>query len=142
MSRARRLPQWIQRLPIVGSGLRALAEATPSIVHDGSLIARCTGLQISIVLLDAGTRACSVPSVSRFTRLWRPAFSSPVERREREGSARPAPGDQEHWVVAILLPRHGRCRDVETDKPCRGEERPELAPLEAEVIDIPRVLVE
>jgi uncharacterized membrane protein YbhN (UPF0104 family) len=55
VSRGRRPAQWIQRLPIVGSGLRALAEATPGIAHDGSLIARCTGLQVAIVLLDAGT---------------------------------------------------------------------------------------
>jgi uncharacterized membrane protein YbhN (UPF0104 family) len=55
VSRGRRLPQWIQRLPIVGSGLRALAEATPGIAHDGSLIARCMSLQVAIVLLDAGT---------------------------------------------------------------------------------------
>ncbi len=55
VSRGRTLPQWIQRLPVVGSGLRALAEATPGIAHDGSLIARCTGLQVAIFLLDAGT---------------------------------------------------------------------------------------
>jgi len=55
MSRGRKLPQWIPRLPIVGSGLRALAEATPDIAHDGSLIARCTSLQVAIILLDAGT---------------------------------------------------------------------------------------
>lgn len=55
VSRGRRLPQWIQRLPIVGSGLRALAEATPGIAHDGPLIARCLGLQVAIFLLDAGT---------------------------------------------------------------------------------------
>jgi uncharacterized membrane protein YbhN (UPF0104 family) len=55
VSRGRRLPQWIQRLPIVGSGLRALAEATPGIAHDGSLIASCIGLQVAIVLLDGGT---------------------------------------------------------------------------------------
>ena len=55
MSHGRTLPQWIQRLPIVGSGLRALAEATPGIAHDSSLIARCMGLQGAIFLLDAGT---------------------------------------------------------------------------------------
>jgi uncharacterized protein (TIRG00374 family) len=55
VSRGRTLPQWIQRLPIVGSGLRALAEATPGIAHDGSLIARCMGLQVAVFLLDAGT---------------------------------------------------------------------------------------
>ena len=55
VSRGRTPPQWIQRLPIVGSGLRALAEATPGIAHDSSLIARCMGLQGAIFLLDAGT---------------------------------------------------------------------------------------
>jgi uncharacterized membrane protein YbhN (UPF0104 family) len=55
VSHGRTLPQWIQRLPIVGSGLRALAEATPGIAHDSSLIARCMGLQGAIFLLDAGT---------------------------------------------------------------------------------------
>ena len=55
VSRGRKLPRWIRRLPIVGSGLRALAEATPGIAHDGSLIARCMGLQVAIFLLDAGT---------------------------------------------------------------------------------------
>ena len=55
VSRGRTLPRWLQRLPIVGSGLRALAEATPGTAHDGSLIARCIGLQVAIFLLDAGT---------------------------------------------------------------------------------------
>jgi len=55
VSRGRTLPQWIQRLPIVGPGLRAIEEATPGIAHDGSLIARCMGLQVAIFLLDAGT---------------------------------------------------------------------------------------
>jgi uncharacterized membrane protein YbhN (UPF0104 family) len=55
VSRGRTLPQWIQRLPIVGSGLRALAEATPGIAHDVWLIARCMGLQMVIFLLDSGT---------------------------------------------------------------------------------------
>ena len=55
VSRDRRLPHWIRRLPIVGSGFRALAEATPDIAHDGLLIARCMCLQVAIFLLDAGT---------------------------------------------------------------------------------------
>jgi uncharacterized membrane protein YbhN (UPF0104 family) len=55
VSRGQRLPQWIGRLPIVGSGLRALAEATPGIAHDGALIARCASLQAAIVLLDTAT---------------------------------------------------------------------------------------
>ncbi|MHB8910700.1 MAG: lysylphosphatidylglycerol synthase transmembrane domain-containing protein [Syntrophales bacterium] len=55
VSRGRTLPQWVRRLPIVGAGLRAFEEATPGIAHDGSLIARCMGLQVAIFLLDAGT---------------------------------------------------------------------------------------
>jgi uncharacterized protein (TIRG00374 family) len=55
VSRGRRLAPWIQRLPVVGSGLKALTEATPSIAHDGSLIASCAALQITIFLLDAAT---------------------------------------------------------------------------------------
>jgi uncharacterized protein (TIRG00374 family) len=55
LSRGRTLPHWIQRLPNIGSGLRALAEATPGIAHDGSFIARCMGLQVTIFLLDAVT---------------------------------------------------------------------------------------
>jgi uncharacterized protein (TIRG00374 family) len=55
VSRGRTLPQWIQRLPIIGSGLRALAEATPDIAHDAALIARCLSLHVAIFLLDAGT---------------------------------------------------------------------------------------
>ena len=55
MSRGRKLPRWIQRLPIVGPALRALSEATPGLAHDGWLIARCMGLQVAIFLLDAGT---------------------------------------------------------------------------------------
>jgi uncharacterized membrane protein YbhN (UPF0104 family) len=55
VSRGRTLPQWIQRLPIVGSGLRALAAATTGIAHDGSLVAQCIGLQGAVFLLDAVT---------------------------------------------------------------------------------------
>lgn len=55
MSRGRRLPGWITRLPVVGTALRTLAEATPGIAHDVPLIARCTVFQAAIVLLDAGT---------------------------------------------------------------------------------------
>ena len=55
VSRGRTLPQWIRRLPIVGSGFRAIEEATPGIAHDVSLIARCMSLQVTIFLLDAGT---------------------------------------------------------------------------------------
>ena len=55
VSRGRTLPRWVQRLPVIGSGLRALAEATPGLAHDGLLIARCVGLQVAIFLLDAGT---------------------------------------------------------------------------------------
>jgi uncharacterized membrane protein YbhN (UPF0104 family) len=55
VSRGRTLPHWIQRLPIVGPGTRALEEATPGIAHNGSLITLCIGLQVAIFLLDAGT---------------------------------------------------------------------------------------
>jgi uncharacterized membrane protein YbhN (UPF0104 family) len=55
VSRGRTLPKWVQRLPIIGPGLRALAEATSTIAHDVSLIARCAGFQVAIFLLDAGT---------------------------------------------------------------------------------------
>jgi uncharacterized protein (TIRG00374 family) len=55
VSRGRALPEWIQRLPILGSGLRAFAEATPGLAHNGSLIALGISLQVTIFLLDAGT---------------------------------------------------------------------------------------
>jgi uncharacterized membrane protein YbhN (UPF0104 family) len=55
VSRGRTLPPWLQRLPVVGAGLRSLTEATPGIAHDGPLIARCASLQVAIFLLDAGT---------------------------------------------------------------------------------------
>ncbi len=55
MSRGRTVPHWIHRLPIVGSGMQALAEATPGIAHDIGLIIRCMGFQAAIFLLDAGT---------------------------------------------------------------------------------------
>jgi Mg2+-importing ATPase len=55
VSRGRTLPRWMQRLPIVGSGLQALAGATPGLAHDTPLIARCTALQVAIFSLDAGT---------------------------------------------------------------------------------------
>ena len=55
VSRGRTLPQWMQRLPIVGSGFRALAEATPGIAHDGPLIAQCMGIQVASFMLDSRT---------------------------------------------------------------------------------------
>lgn len=55
VSRGRTLPGWLERLPIIRPALRALGEATPAIAHDGGLIARCTGLQLAILALDAGT---------------------------------------------------------------------------------------
>ncbi|MGZ6087403.1 MAG: lysylphosphatidylglycerol synthase transmembrane domain-containing protein [Polyangiales bacterium] len=55
VSRGRALPRWMARFPVVRPALGALAEATPRIAHDVSLIARCTGLQLAIMLLDAAT---------------------------------------------------------------------------------------
>jgi uncharacterized protein (TIRG00374 family) len=55
VSRGRTLPAWIRKLPILGSGLRTLAEATPGLAHDGWLIARCLVFQTAIFLLDSGT---------------------------------------------------------------------------------------
>lgn len=55
VSRGRTLPSWLQRLPIVGAGLRSLTGATPDLAHDTTLIARCLGLQFATFLLDAGT---------------------------------------------------------------------------------------
>jgi len=54
-SRGRALPRWITRLPLIKPVLGALLEATPDTAHDVRLIARCTGLQLAIFLLDAGT---------------------------------------------------------------------------------------
>lgn len=51
----RRLPGWLTRLPLVSPVLRALAEATPGLVHDRGLILRCVCLQLGILALDAGT---------------------------------------------------------------------------------------
>jgi uncharacterized protein (TIRG00374 family) len=55
VSRGRRLPQWIRRLPIIGSGLREFADATPALAHNRSLITLGISLQAAIFLLDAGT---------------------------------------------------------------------------------------
>ncbi len=55
VSRGRRLPGWLKRLPFIKPALRALTEATPAIAHDISLIMQCMGFQIAIVALDAGT---------------------------------------------------------------------------------------
>jgi len=54
-SRGRRLPGWLERLPIIRPALQALGEATPAIAHDVSLIMRCMGLQLAILALDAAT---------------------------------------------------------------------------------------
>ena len=54
-SRGRALPRWITRLPLIKPVLGALLEATPDTAHDVRLIARCTGLQLAIFLLDAAT---------------------------------------------------------------------------------------
>jgi uncharacterized membrane protein YbhN (UPF0104 family) len=55
VGRNRHLPAWLERLPFVSPALRALAEANPDLVRDRSLIARCVGLQLAILALDAGT---------------------------------------------------------------------------------------
>ncbi len=55
VSGGRTLPGWIERLPLIRPALRALGEATPTIAHDVWLIMRCTGLQVAIFTLDAGT---------------------------------------------------------------------------------------
>jgi uncharacterized membrane protein YbhN (UPF0104 family) len=55
VSRGRRLPGWLERLPLLSRGLRALEKATPGIAHDRSLIAQCVALQLAIVAFDAGT---------------------------------------------------------------------------------------
>lgn len=55
VSRGRTLPRWVTRLPFIKPVLEALAEATPDIAHDVSLIARCAVLQLAIFVLDAGT---------------------------------------------------------------------------------------
>jgi Mg2+-importing ATPase len=49
------LPGWLERLPLIRPALRALGEATPTIAHDAWLITQCTGLQLAIFTLDAGT---------------------------------------------------------------------------------------
>jgi uncharacterized protein (TIRG00374 family) len=55
VSRGRKLPPWIRRLPIIGSGLRAFAEASPRLAHNKLLLALGISLQAAIFLLDAGT---------------------------------------------------------------------------------------
>ena len=55
VSRGRKLPGWVERLPFIRPALRALGEATPAIAHDVSLITWCAGLQFAILALDAGT---------------------------------------------------------------------------------------
>ena len=55
VSRGRTLPGWLERLPVIRPALRALGEATPAVSHDVWLITRCTGLQLAILVLDAGT---------------------------------------------------------------------------------------
>jgi uncharacterized membrane protein YbhN (UPF0104 family) len=55
VSRGRRRPQWIWRLPIIGSGLLAFADARPALAHNRSLIALGFSLQAAIFLLDAAT---------------------------------------------------------------------------------------
>ena len=55
VSRGRTLPGWLERLPLVRPALRSLGEATPTIAHDVALITKCTGFQLAIIVLDAGT---------------------------------------------------------------------------------------
>lgn len=52
---ARKLPPWLTRIPLVSSGLLAIAEARPDIARDLGLIMRCTVLQFAILVLDALT---------------------------------------------------------------------------------------
>ena len=55
VSRGRKLPGWLRRLPLIKPALQTIIEATPAITHDVSLIAQCMGLQLAIIALDAGT---------------------------------------------------------------------------------------
>jgi Mg2+-importing ATPase len=55
VSRGRHLPGWLEHLPFVRPVLRALGEATPGLVRDWALAARCVFLQLAILALDAGT---------------------------------------------------------------------------------------
>lgn len=55
VSRGRTLPRWVERIPLIRSALEALGKAKPAIAHNVSLITRCTGLQLGIIVLDAGT---------------------------------------------------------------------------------------
>jgi Mg2+-importing ATPase len=49
------LPPWVKRVPLLRSALTALAEASPEVSRDRKLIAHCTALQLSVLLLDALT---------------------------------------------------------------------------------------
>ena len=51
----RTLPGWLKRLPFVKIIFKGPFEATPAIVGDDRLIARCIGLHLATHLLDAGT---------------------------------------------------------------------------------------
>ena len=55
VSRGHHLPLWLGRLPFVSPAVRALEEATPALIEDWWLVARCIGLQLAILSLDAGT---------------------------------------------------------------------------------------
>ena len=48
-------PRWVLRVPLLRSALQAVAEAAPEVARDGRLIARCTLLQLSVLVLDALT---------------------------------------------------------------------------------------
>jgi Mg2+-importing ATPase len=54
-TRGHRLPAGVERLPFVRPAVRALGEATPALLRDPSLLARCVVLQLAILALDAGT---------------------------------------------------------------------------------------
>lgn len=55
LNRGRTLPEWLKRFPFVKPVLKVFFDATPSIVHDNKLLARCVALHLLLYVLDAGT---------------------------------------------------------------------------------------